>query len=74
MTLDEWLIEHRVTGKALAQRIGAHYNMVTLMRRRRVKPTLRLALAIYYVTRGEVDMFEILPEEEQEKIKNMVPF
>ena len=71
MFLDEWFWRKKITKRQMAKDLGIHPQTVYTVIERKHTPSLFTALAIYKYTKGEVTIFELLNEIDQNKFMHI---
>lgn len=68
MELDEWLWKNRITQKQVALETGIPMMTIGQIKRKMFVPNLITALKLQEYTKGEIELFEMIPDKRREEI------
>ena len=68
MELDEWLWKHRITQKQVALETGIPMMTIGQIKRKMFVPNLITALKLQEYTKGEIELFEMIPDKRRGEI------
>jgi len=72
MELKEYQEKNKITNVKLAKQLNISINMLGLIRNRKISPNLFIALKIYNLTKGKVDIIKLLSKGDERKLKDYV--